>query len=387
MIDTIVLSLTPAMYQINEPDKFKPAAHWILQANNNKEAPFHYRSISSKQNVTKKELLKGIYKPHLTLAYCRNIQGVVEPLLKIELSLPKLFYGNNFNELQYKNFKAIVDKLIVVLASMGIIATPEALMNAPVLAIHYSKNIPLTDGSTPYHYINKIKEANVRLSLDTNQTDYRNEGHSYKWHCNSYEVVFYDKIKDLEKARQSGKRAIEKDNELQQHLFKTFETRPWPCKPWRSRHKLEFLRMEVRLNKRAKIKQLFKTLGINADLTFKKLFKPAIAKKVLLHYLDELERNRSPLLNFKADDDKTFLAQLSFNNPAITPKQAMMLLGFKRALEAAPLRELKTIIGKHKPQSWYRLINDTKNITLPALQSPFKEIRKCIQELKRIKFP
>ena len=374
MIDTIVLSLTPEMYQISEPDKFKPSARWIL-TNQNKEARLRYCSIVSKQNVTKKELLKGIYKPHLTLAYCRNIQGTVEPLLKVELSLPKLFYGNNFNELQYKDFKAIINKLVAVLASMGVVVKTEDLINAPVLAIHYSKNIPLTDGSTPYHYINKIKEANVRFSLDTNQTDYRNEGHSYKWHCNSYEVVFYDKIKDLEKARQSSKRAIEKDNELQQHLFKAFE----------ARHRLEFLRMEVRLNKRAKIKQLFKTLRINADLTFKKLFKPAIAKKVLLYYLDELERNRSPLLNCKTVDNKTFLAQLSFDNPDITPKQAMMLLGFKKALEAGPLRELKAMIGKNKPQSWYRLLNDTKNITLPAWQSPFKGIRQCIQEFKMIR--
>ncbi len=125
-------------------------------------------------------------------------------------------------------------------------------------------------------------------------------------------------------------------------------------------------------------------LKINADLTFKKLFKPAIAKKVLLHYLDELERNRSPLLNFKAVDDKTFLAQISFDNPTITPKQAMMLLGFKRALEAAPLRELKTIIGKNKPQSWHRLINDLNGIQLPTMNNPFKEIRKCIQEFRAL---
>ena len=375
MIDTIVLSLTPDTYQINEPDKFKPTAHWALQVSKNKEARLQYRSITSKQNGTKKELLSGIYKPHLTLAYHRGMQGTVELLLKIELSLPKLLYGNNFSELQYKNFKTITNKLAATLSTMGIIVTAEDLAHTPVVAIHYSKNIPLTDGSTPYHYINKIKEANVRFFLDTNQTDYRNEGQSYKWHCNAYEVVFYDKIKDLEKARQSSKRAMEKDNELQQHLFKTFQ----------KRHKLEFLRMEVRLNKRAKIKQLFKTLKITADLTFKKLFKPAIAKKVLLHYLDELERNRSPLLNLKAVDDKTFLAQLSFDNPTITPKQAMMLLGFKRALEAAPLRELKTIIGKNRPQSWHRLINDANKITLPIMHGPFKEIRRCIQELKAIK--
>ena len=140
--------------------------------------------------------------------------------------------------------------------------------------------------------------------------------------------------------------------------------------------------MEVRLNKRAKIKQLFKTLKINANLTFKKLFKPAIAKKVLLYYLDELERNRSPLLNCKSVDDKTFLAQLSFDNPSITPKQAMMLLGFKKAMETAPLRELKAMIGKNKPQSWCRFIAEANKIILPKMHDPFKEIRKCIEEFK-----
>ena len=63
----------------------------------------------------------------------------------------------------------------------------------------------------------------------------------------------------------------------------------------------------------------------------------------------------------------------------------MMMLGFKRALEVAPLRELKAIIGKNKPQSWNRLINDANKITLPMMHSPFKEIRRCIEEFKAIK--
>lgn len=370
MIDTIVLTLTSDMYHITEPDKFKPSALYVL-----KESHKNYNAIQSKQNSTKKELLSGIYKPHLTLAYRRNFKGNSELILKIELSLPKLLYGNNFNELQYKDFKAVGEKLVAILKEMGVIVDSEILSHAPVLAIHYSKNISLTDGSTPYHYINKIKEANVRLALDTNQTDYRNEGHSYKWHCNSYEVVFYDKIKDLEKSKQSSKRTIEKDSELQQHLFKNFE----------KRHKLEFLRMEVRLTKRAKIKQLFKSLRITVDLTFKKLFKPAIAKKILLHYIDELESNRSPLLNFKADDDKTFLSKLAFNNPTISPKQAMMILGFKRSLETASLRELKSIIGKHNAQGWYRLLNEAKKIQLPNAHNSFNVLREHLLAFKPVK--
>ena len=177
----------------------------------------------------------------------------------------------------------------MVLERMGVIVTEEVLSQAPVSAIHYSKNIVLTDGSIPYSYIKKIKEANSSLLLDSNQTDYRNDGHCYKWHCNAYEVLFYDKIRDLEKAKCSSKRAIERDNEAQLNICDTFN----------SRHMWEILRMEVRLNKRQKIKELFKKLNIRSDLTFKKMLKPAISKKILLYYLDEIDKKRLPLLDFK----------------------------------------------------------------------------------------
>ncbi len=224
----------------------------------------------------------GYYKPRLTLLRSvRPLQGC-KTLLRIEVSLPKLLFGNNFEELTRKDFAAVINKLTNVLQSMGVETTKEQLAQADVSSIHYAKNIPLTDGSTPYHYINKIKEANIKLSLDINQTDYRNEGHSFKWHCNSYEVVFYDKIHDLEKAKMSSKRTMDKDGAMQLHLFDTLQ----------KRKRFEILRMEVRLNKRTKIKQLFKALGVKSDVTFKSLFKLAIARKVLLHYLDEIERKR-----------------------------------------------------------------------------------------------
>ncbi len=195
MIDTIVLLLGSDSFQVTNVEKFKPSARWVLDRSTS--------GILSKQNPTQKELAAGIYKPRLTLARRTNLAGRQEIMLKIDLSLPKLFFGNNFHELRFKDFNRLVEKLAAVLADMGVVTTTAELAKAPVLTIHYSKNIILSDGSTPYHYINKIKEANVKRSLDTNQTDYRNEGHSYKWHCNSYEVVFYDKIKDLHMAKKS----------------------------------------------------------------------------------------------------------------------------------------------------------------------------------------
>lgn len=363
MIDTIVITLTKDLYHISEPDKFKPSAAWV----NNPTAKI--RGIQSKQNPTKKELLAGIYKPHLTIAHCitthpsspglRRTSGS-QIMLKIELSLPKLVFGNNVDELQYKDFKVIVPKLVNILEDMGVIVSAQTLTNAHVSAIHYSKNIPLTDGSIPYQYINKIKEANVKLSLDVNQTNYRNEGHSYKWHCNTYEVAFYDKIKELEKS----------DKNIIRNL--------------RSKKKLEILRMEVRLNNRKRIRHLFKKLTIKAELNFKSLFKPAISKKVLLHYMSELESKRLPLIDFRATSDKALLVALLFNNPDLSHSKILQMYGLKKILEIVNIRELRNMLGAND-RTWYRLISGANKVNLPASNSPFDVIRECINEFKPVK--
>ncbi len=372
MIDTIVLTLTPDMFSITKPEQFEPSAHWAL--NEKQSIPVGLRS---KQNPTKKELALGYYKPRLTLfRSVRPLQGY-KTLLRIEVSLPKLLFGNNFEELTRKDFTAVINKLTNALKSMGVATTPEQLAQADVSAIHYAKNIPLTDGSTPYHYINKIKEANIKLSLDVNQTDYRNEGHSFKWHCNSYEVVFYDKIRDLEKAKLSSKRTLDKDGFFGLCASQT------KLRKWR---RLEILRMEVRLNKRTKIKQLCKTLGVKTDLTFQNLFKPVVARKVLLHYLDEIESKRPALLDLKAATDKALLVALLCNNPKLGPKRIIQLYGLKRILESMNLRELRTLFCKYNKRSWYRLISDANQIELPLTPSPFRIIRDCLVKFKPLRW-
>src|SRR5579863_8182160 len=103
MIDTIVLLVTQDLFEITNPDLFTPSACWILNNNH------LLRGISSKQNPTKKELAQAVYKPRLTLLrrpstsstpyYAKASKGKPTTLLKIELSLPKLLFGNNFEEL------------------------------------------------------------------------------------------------------------------------------------------------------------------------------------------------------------------------------------------------------------------------------------------------
>ncbi len=223
MIDTVVLtlSLNEGQFHIDDPDKFEPSASSILKEN----APIGRRGyITSRQNPTKQDHLKGNYLPRLTLTKRMIHSGGSDISLKIELSLPKLYFGNNFEELTPKDLLPLMYKLVRALEVMGVGTTAHILaQQAHVSAIHFCKNITLTDGSTPYHYINKIRESNVSRILDVNQTDYRNEGHSFKWHCNSYEVTFYDKIKDLEMAQKSDKRAIEDDNRIQLSILGSVE--------------------------------------------------------------------------------------------------------------------------------------------------------------------
>lgn len=368
MIDTIVLLISPTEYRLLDPDKFTPSARWVLT---NTITP----GIQSKQNPTKRDLRTGAYKPRLTIAHRRGIHGFAQSTLKIELSLPKLLFGNNFDELQYKDFALLLQKLQCTLQTMGVQVSTQALADAPIATIHYSKNMAFMDGSTPYHYISKIKEAHVPHNLDINQTDYRNSGHCYKIHSNNYEVVFYDKIKDLQQAKKSDKRAIEQDNALQLHLFDDL----------RKQHKkLEVLRMEVRLNTRKKIKHVFGQLNIQSNLTFKKLFKPAIAKQVLLHFLQKLAQKRPLLLDYANNNSKALLIELITHNPDLTPNKVVQLLGLKSALEVMNQRELRTLFAKHT-RNWQRVLADARKVRLSRVQNEMEVIKEYLVKFKTSK--
>ncbi len=100
MIDTLVLILHQHMFQVIDPELFRPSARWALD----KDYSRQNHLILSKQNPTKNELANGIYKPRLTLSYRPNAHKQQEIMLKIDVSLPKLLFGNNFDELKYKDF-------------------------------------------------------------------------------------------------------------------------------------------------------------------------------------------------------------------------------------------------------------------------------------------
>lgn len=375
MLDTIVLTLSEGMYTIFEPDKFEPSARLITD----NATPLGSRGyLTVKQNPTKSELLAGNYKPRLTLTTRFNHTGRREPTLKIELSLPKLRFGNNFDELSDQDFEPVTNLLKSKLSDMGVKVWTPFLLNAPISSIHYSKNIPLTDGTTPHYLISKIKEVNTNLGLDTNQSDYRNEGTSYKWHANSYEVTFYDKVRDYLVAKKSEKRAIErKDNAIQLDLFNAFK----PITPF------EVLRMEVRLGNRQKIRQILKQIGLKVEVepTYRNLFNQNIAQKVLLHYLDNIDQARPTLVDYAPKTPSELLAELAINNPTLSSTRILQIFGLKQALNSLNIRELRAILGNRKPTTWYKLMAVVQKLNLPTRPNPLAVIRNSIQDFKPLK--
>ena len=134
MIDTVKLTLAKGMFMVTDISKFHRG---ITNAGRG------YSILV--QNPTKSELKRGIYKPRLSITNRFNTTGRSETTLTIELSLSKLLYGNNFEELQDTDFDLIIDKLQKALKDMGIRVFRELLIKAPVSAVHYSKNIILTE--------------------------------------------------------------------------------------------------------------------------------------------------------------------------------------------------------------------------------------------------
>jgi hypothetical protein len=364
MIDTIKLTLDKTMVTMIDKSRF--------ERNLMNSARGYFILV---QNHTPAELKQGIYKPRLTLTNRFNTSGRSEETLAIEFSIPKLLYGNNFDELTDSDFPIVIQKLKAILKEMGVCLFEKNLINAPVSSVHYSKNIALTDHTTPYTYLSQLAKLNINKRLDTNRTDFRNEGHSFKYRTNSFEVVFYDKIKDLQQAKISEKRAEERDNTLQLDLFDILKQR----KPF------EVLRIEIRLNRRQKINQILKKVNKEVEPTFINIFNQDTAKKVLLYYINEIEEAYPPLLTYQYDSLNKFFERLLVANPKLKPTQALELTAFRALLEEIGVRGYRQITKRHGDYYWYSLNKKMKKLNYTDEISVFSLLRKQIAKFEPLK--
>lgn len=372
MIDTVVLTLGQDKFSIFKHNRFNPSTEGLYK---------HRYRLGSRGNLcciqrpTASELRKGNYKPRLSVTQRINRYSYPEITLKIEFSAPKLLFGNNFDELQDSDFNLVILRLQQELEEMGVAVSPAILANALVSAIHYSKNIPLVDYTLPYTYIEQLSKINLNKRLDLNQTDFRNGGHSLKYRANSFEVAFYDKIKDLRKAKISEKRAEETQNAIQISLLDNITL----VKPF------EVLRMEVRLNRRQKLNQVLSNIGIQIDPIFCNLFQKEIASKILLYYLDYFTSDYLCILQRDHSKPERLFADLLNKNPGIGLNRALKMLGIHMLLDSLGTRRFRELTSSYGDASWYRLNKEIKTLNYTRHEDRFWSLRECLEGFNTLK--
>lgn len=373
MIDTIILTIPREMFEITNPERWDPPATWL----HDEKRLGGRGSITCKYNRTDKEKRLG-YGPTLTLTK-RYVTGGYQTKLKVQVSLAKLFFnGQNFNELVNNDFYPLVADLRLQLNNLGVEVDYSNLAIAAVSAVHYSKNTPFTDGTTTRFFVEELRKSNINGWLDVDQKDYRNEGHIFKLHAKSYEVVFYDKLHDLGQAKKSESRAIETDNYSQLSLLPALRNA-------QRQNRLELPRFEVRLNTKAKIRSELKAIGMERELTFNQLFDSKIAQAILIRHLNKFEDQRPTLLDYQPKNPEAMLSDLVINNPGLAPRKILQLLGLKVTIDQVGMRATRIILGKASQRTWYSLVSESKKIKLPVKRNAFRLLREQLEEFRPLK--
>lgn len=337
MLDTIILETQG--FCIPDLDKFSLNARQVL----NSKARF----AKCQSNPSFEDKKKGIYKPRLTLL---NRAGA--HILKIEFSAPKLLYGNNLDELDESQFDEVVVVLQQRLKEMGVWVWRKEIMKARVTTFHPSKNIALSGGYTATYIISELYKLDVPKYMDINKSDFRNNGHSLQFYSASNAFVVYDKIADLKK---SSKRAIDQDQTfVQLNLFNQIRKQQLP---------LEVFRLEVRLNKGRKIKEVLSKNEYFAAPTFQTIFNERLCQSILQQYWKKYVQDRQlSVVITTGKFPQVQLANFLRQFPKARPKRAIYLVGLAAVLgDQDGVRGLRQVIDSARvTTAWQSIKDDAK---------------------------
>lgn len=376
MIDTVILRLNHPSFTITDYDAFTPSCLGFFT---HPYTPFngstHLKAI---QNASKADKELNNYLPRLTLIKRLGRQGGFAIELKIEFSVPKLIYGNNFKEVEESDFETVIGTLQHKLYQMSISVDCETLRNADICTIHFGKNFCFTDHTTASSLISDIGKVDLTRRLDLNRTHFRNDGRALYYYAKSYSLIFYDKVQDL---AQSESKSSEKDNQFNLNLNIFDEIRRKKQCP------IEVLRMELRLCDRRKIEQVLKSVNGLEMLSFVNIFKENLAQAVLLDYWDKVhdEVRITALLSRKPLD----LLEAVLKLPDLTPQKALSLFAYLELSKTTSERTIHDALSKRfNARTLLRLkqfVKDSADQVTHDRYTAFDQIRRELLEFKPVK--
>jgi len=356
MFDTIVLNIPQENFKVWQYHRFSPSAKGFFEYPTIKMGSQGF--VKAVCNPNKAEKQSGYYYPNLTLRKAVRAGGY-EIFLSVQFSAAKILFGNNFDEPSDAQLDELVSTLKNRLFDMGVQVSLDSLKNAKVSSIHYAKNVALTDHSLPFDYISKLGKIEQSLWRDIADVSYGNGGSSFKLHTNAWELIIYDKRKDLEQAKRSEKKSINRDNYSQLSLF---EEVPKGLQ-------FEVLRIELRLNSARVIWRNLEDSGISRkevpDLTLVHLFDELIAMKLLARHIELLESKFPAFTDNPYIEARSLLTSLRIGNPKVKLETLLAAVAYSQLLtELGGVRDVKSILGQKGSNQWTYLVKKMNKLEI-----------------------
>lgn len=303
-------------------------------------------------NPTAEDRRNGRYCPNITY-YERPMPGGMRYEVGLEVSLPKLYFGNNFEELTDNDYKAVVKALKRSLRDAGFSkGFASDISNFEVRKVDFCKNVRFDDGSLAATAITNLQRANISKVFDVQKTDFRNGGLIYHIHTNCADIVLYDKIADLEQSIKSERKSVDHTSGYcQRHILDVIKAE-------RKKHPLEVLRYEIRLNGKVKIRHTLDAVGMQTTpLTLKGIFKQSVAKAILSQTLDKIIA-KTPHAKLVEASPENLLISLLSDGSGTGPTDIFARIGFILAYDdIGDERRMREMVEKRfYRDAWSRLV-------------------------------
>jgi hypothetical protein len=303
MIDTVLLRIPYPQFHVLHAEYFSPRV--VFNTNDQITAEVKEKDVRKKfvQNKSAYDTKESIYKPQVALyQQMKKDSRELEWFMTVQCSLSKLLFGESIRELVESDFGRVCTELQHKLNVMGIQISIAYLENSVLGKVHFGKNILIPKEYSVAEAIALLSKTTTQRKVMYRQTHYENSGEALHLYTSSHGIIFYDKLKDLERTKNTAidKSRTRKEQEIGTTLFK---------------EQKQILRFEIRYNGgqtvTAKLKEWSE--GAKEKIRLKDIFKENVWSDVLTREWEQIVQSEASklALRFEIAPEEALKALLS----------------------------------------------------------------------------
>jgi hypothetical protein len=258
---------------------------------------------------------------------------------------------------------------------MGIATTEQAIRAAIITKVDFCKNIALPFPLTVREVLSELYKADMGERMQVNMRDYldnggmreyREHGESLHFHTTSRQIVFYDKLADIEKDRGASidKNKTPKEREMRELLSS----------------QKQVLRIEARFNDQRAVKRFLSGLipGLGEKpITFEMLFNDELCRNALIYVWKDITSRPGNQLAFKTEITPEDALNHFITREAANKSNVHTL---NRTLTSFAIQQLVHHMGANKARKKLQKIWSTKTCGT-RLDAKIRDAALCLQDL------